>query len=65
MTGGSLVPNVPILIVLAKKEDKEEEDIVLGIDGIFDFFEITFKKAQNKIILKRSFKNLFSRKIKN
>lgn len=44
--------NVPVLIALADKKDKEEDDITLGIDGIFDSFEITFKKAQNRIIFK-------------
>lgn len=57
------LPNVPVLIALTKKGHKEEEDITLGIDGIFDVFDITFKKSQNKIIFKKATKSLFS--IKN
>jgi len=54
------LPDVPVLIALTDKNSKEEEDIILGISGIFDIFEITFKKAQNKIIFKKATKNLFS-----
>ncbi len=49
--------NVPVLISL--KPDnltdgfEEEDEMVLGVEKIFDEFEITFKKAHNKIILKR------------
>jgi hypothetical protein len=45
--------NIPVLISLEKEGCKPEEDVVLGIDGIFDEFEITFKKAANRIIMKR------------
>ncbi len=49
--------NVPVLISLKPDnltDDFEEEDeMVLGVEKIFDEFEITFKKAHNKIILKR------------
>lgn len=54
------IPNVPVLVVLTKKGDKEEDDITLGIDEIFDIFDITFKKSQNKIIFKKATKSLFS-----
>ncbi len=46
------LPNIPILIAIKEEGVKEEEDITLGIDGIFDVFEITFKKAENRIIFK-------------
>lgn len=49
----SIKLTVPILISLSKEGFEDEEDIVLGVDGIFDAFDITFKKFQNKIILKR------------
>jgi len=49
-----ILNNIPALILLSKDEEsKDEEDVVLGIDGIFDFFEVTFKKSVNKIILKK------------
>ena len=44
--------NIPILITIDNEED--ENEITLGIAGIFDAFNITFKKEQNKIILKES-----------
>ena len=44
---------VPILIVLSKKGYEEEQDIVLGIEGIFDNFDITFRKSENRIIMKK------------
>ncbi len=44
--------NVPVLVVLQNKGD-ENEDMVLGIERIFDEFEITLKKHKNEIILKR------------
>lgn len=44
--------NVPVLVVLQSKGD-ENEDMVLGIERIFDEFEITLKKHRNEIILKR------------
>ena len=49
----SITLSIPILIALRKEGIKEEEDIVLGIDGIFDAFEITFRKIQNRIIFKK------------
>ena len=36
--------NVPVLIALFKRGSEDEVDITLGIDGIFDNFDITFKK---------------------
>lgn len=44
--------NLRILVALSKESVKEEEDIVLGIEGVFDAFEIIFKKSQNRIIFK-------------
>lgn len=44
--------DVPVLIALSKKGYEDEEDITLGINGIFDKFDITFRKSENKIILK-------------
>ncbi len=46
--------NIPVLIALSKKGFEDEEDITLGINGIFDIFDVTFKKTRNKIILKKS-----------
>ncbi len=49
---------IPVLVAVAEKED--EEDVTLGIQGIFDYFDITFKKTQNQITLKRTqVRNLF------
>ena len=45
--------NIPVLIALSRAGYKDEEDITLGINGIFDIFEIIFKKSANKIILKK------------
>ena len=45
--------HVPILIALSRDGVADEEDITLGISGIFDNFEITFKKINNKIIFKK------------
>ena len=49
----SIKIKIPVLIALSKKGIKDEEDITLGVNGIFDVFDITFKKSQNKIILKK------------
>lgn len=49
--------NIPSLIVMKEKDSDEEDDITLGVEGIFDFFDISFKKRQNKIILKQSAEN--------
>jgi len=43
------IANVPIVIALGG----EEEDVVLGVAGIFDAFDIGFQKTQNRITLKR------------
>ncbi len=50
--------NVPVLIALTKDGIEDEHDITLGVEGIFDAFDITFKKAQNKIILQKATGNL-------
>lgn len=42
---------VPVLIALSKEGVEDEQDIVLGIDGIFDAFNINFRKSENKIIM--------------
>ncbi len=44
------IPHVPVLIALSKKGFEDEADITLGINGVFDAFDITFKKSQNRII---------------
>lgn len=44
---------IPVLIALGKEHHEEETDIVLGVQGVFDNFVITFKKAEKKILLKR------------
>lgn len=45
--------NVPVLVALSEDDVEDERDIILGVVGIFDAFEITFKKSQNKIVLKK------------
>ncbi len=52
--------NAPVLIALAKEGATEEEDITLGVEGVFDAFDITFKKVENKIIFKKSAAKTFS-----
>ncbi len=47
--------NIPVLIDTSDRDDGEQE-IILGVDGIFDNFDITFKKSKNKIIFKRVLK---------
>lgn len=44
--------SVPVLIALTKEGFEEESEIVLGTHGVFDAFDINFKKKQNKILLK-------------
>lgn len=46
--------SIPVLVTLPKDE-KEDSDVVLGINGIFDYFDITFSKSKNKIIFKEAF----------
>lgn len=45
--------NVPILITESKDGEEDEEGIVLGVQAIFDNFDIHFKKARNEIIMKK------------
>lgn len=47
---------IPILIARAKQGIIDDCDITLGVSGIFDYFDITFKKNENKIILQRAVK---------
>ena len=42
---------IPILIVESKEGFSEDAGIVLGVEGVFDKFNINFKKAKNQIIL--------------
>ena len=44
--------HIPVLIPAANNL-LEEEGVVLGIEGIFNAFDIHFKKSENKIILKK------------
>lgn len=44
---------VPILITVSSDAVEDEGDITLGVNGIFDHFDITFKKKSNKILLKK------------
>lgn len=48
-----ILNNIPVLVVLPKEHTEEEEEIVLGIDGIFDAFDITFRKLKDRIIFKK------------
>jgi len=56
-----ILSNVPVLVSLCQKEvsDFTEDEVVLGVEGVFDEFEITFKKRANRIILKRVSKSNF------
>ncbi len=45
---------LPVLIALSQKGKEDEPDITLGVEGIFDAFDITFRKAQDRIILKKN-----------
>lgn len=51
------IKDVPILIALSKGDIGDETDIVLGVEKIFDEFDILFRKTQNKIIMKRVNRN--------
>jgi len=42
--------NVPVLV----PTKDEDDDVILGVRKIFDEFNITFKKSENKIILKKA-----------
>ena len=44
---------IPVLITISKEGYEDDQDIVLGVNGIFDNFDITFRKSANRIILKR------------
>jgi len=58
-----ILNKIPVLIALEKEGIKDESDIIIGLDGVFDSFEITFKKFQNKIIFKEANnKFLFTKK---
>lgn len=52
---------VPVLIALSKEGFEDEADITLGIDGIFDFFDITFKKKRNLIIFKKVAEGIYNK----
>lgn len=54
-----ILTDVPVLIALREEGVEEEQDITLGVEGIFDHFEITFRKTDNRIVLKRANKKLF------
>ena len=41
---------IPVLITLGDQSN----DVVLGMAGVFDYFNITFKKSKNKIIMKKA-----------
>ena len=49
---------IPVLVVLTKGDD--EEGVVLGVQGVFDAFEITFRKVENEIKMKPAKGKLFS-----
>jgi hypothetical protein len=42
---------IPIRIALGE-ECENEPEVTLGVEGFFDKFEVTFKKTENKILLK-------------
>ncbi|MBI4147969.1 aspartyl protease family protein [Candidatus Woesearchaeota archaeon] len=43
---------VPVLVALSTSES-DDQDIILGVHGIFDAFDITFRKSHNKIVLQK------------
>jgi len=45
---------IPVLVALPKDGFSDEEDITLGIAGVFDTFDITFRKASDRIVLKKA-----------
>ena len=49
----SVTLKIPILITLSKNNSEDEQDITLGVDGVFDYFDITFSKSKNRIIFKK------------
>ncbi|MBI5073139.1 hypothetical protein HZA99_04940 [Candidatus Woesearchaeota archaeon] len=49
----SVTCTIPVLIAISKQGIIDECDITLGISGIFDVFDITFKKTENKIICQK------------
>jgi len=49
----SVTIKIPVLIALKDPNFEEESDITLGVNGIFDNFDITFSKSKNKITLKK------------
>jgi hypothetical protein len=49
---------VPVLVALSGRGHQDEDDITLGVEGIFDSFDITFKKSQNRITLKKASQSL-------
>lgn len=50
---------IPVLVVLSKGND-DEEGVVLGVQSVFDAFEINFRKVENVILLKPAKGKLFS-----
>ena len=44
----------PVLVTLEEFGCLDDFDIVLGIAGFFDKFDVTFKKSRNRIILKQA-----------
>ena len=48
----SVTFSIPLLVVLSKEGQEDEPELVLGIEGIFDHFDLTFQKNKNKIKLK-------------
>jgi len=56
---------IPILIVLSKGNIVDEEDVVLGVDGVFDAFDILFSKTANKIRLKRVSSDKITKNLQN
>ncbi len=52
----SVTTTIPVLVALSKNDEFDEIDITLGISGIFDVFDITFRKTENKIICTKATK---------
>lgn len=45
---------LPVLVALSQRGKEDEPDITLGVEGIFDAFDINFRKAKNQIVLKKN-----------
>jgi len=45
---------IPVLITKDEESSMSEEEVILGVAGFFDKFDVSFKKSRNRIILKQA-----------